>query len=270
MLARHQLGAGGHQVDAVVTERPRHAHELARAAMAAGADLVVAWGGDGTMNEVASAIAGSRTRLGIVPGGSGNGLARDLGIPLDDRAALAVLVEGRDRVIDGGVLDGRPFFNVAGFGLDAHVARQFQAHGGRGLVSYVVKTSRALFAPTATSCVIRTAEGTLRSEALVVALANSRQYGSDVLIAPLARLDDGQIDIVVVPHMSVTRLLWRVPRLLAGRIHEVPGVTVLRSAAATIESPNPLGYHIDGEPHIGGTRLELTTSAAAITVRVPA
>ena len=268
-LAQGQLAARGLQVEAIVTERPRHAHALALAAVTAGAELVVAWGGDGTVNEVASALAGTRARLGIVPGGSGNGLARDLGIPLDPRATLDVLVDGRDRVIDGWVLDGRPFFNVAGIGLDARVAQAFQNHGGRGLVSYVGKTARALLAPVGTPCSIRTEGGTLDADALVVALANSRQYGNDVLIAPQARLDDGVIDIVVIPRMSVARLLWRVPRLLAGRIHEVPGVTVVRSATAAIESPVPLAYHVDGEPHIGGTRLEMTKLPELVTVRVP-
>lgn len=270
VLARARLSAHGADVRVAVTEGPGHARELAREAVAAGASLVAGWGGDGTMNEVASALAGTPTVLGLVPGGSGNGLARDLGIPLRAERALDVLIQGRDRTIDGGVLDGRLFFNVAGFGLDARVARDFQARGGRGIPSYIVTTARALLDGQALACVVEAGGQSVAADVLLVALANSRQYGSGLLIAPAARLDDGLIDLVVVPRMPLLRTLRYLPRVLAGAIDTVPGVAVLQAGEAAIQAPFPLVYHVDGEPHDGGSRLSLTVRPGILRVRVPA
>ena len=269
-LAIARLTARGADVRVAITEGPGHAHVLAREAVSAGAGLVAAWGGDGTMNEVASALAGTSVVLGLVPGGSGNGLARDLGIPLRAEQALEVLVDGRDRDLDGGILDGHLFFNVAGLGLDARVARAFQASGGRGILSYVVKTARALLDGRGTACVIEADGRSVAADALLVALANSRQYGSGLLIAPSARVDDGVIDVVVVPRMPLVRLLRYLPRVLAGAIDAVPGVSVVKVAHATIQGTSPLAYHVDGEPHEGGMRLSLSVRPHAVRVRVPA
>jgi diacylglycerol kinase family enzyme len=112
-----------------ITERPGHARELALAATARGISTIVAWGGDGTMNEIGSAIAFTETALALVPSGSGNGLARELRIPFDATAALDLAFSGRDRTIDAGQIEERLFFNVAGVGLDARVAHRFAADG---------------------------------------------------------------------------------------------------------------------------------------------
>lgn len=268
-MAEAHLRARGADASVAITERPQHAHGLAALALAGGADVVAAWGGDGTMNEVASALAGTSAVLGLIPGGSGNGLARDLGIPLKALAALDVLVDGRDRQIDGGVLDGRPFFNVAGIGLDARVAGAFQTRGDRGLVSYIVRTARAVLTATGTRCTIRAGATRLETDALLVAFANSRQYGNDVLIAPEARLDDGEVDIVVIPNRPLPWLLRHLPRLLAGAVHRVPGVAVLRSAEAVVEAGGAIAYHVDGEPHTGGARIHLAVRPRSLRVRVP-
>ena len=129
-----------------VTEGPGHAHDLSRQAIRDGADLVIAWGGDGTVNEVGAALVYSGVVLGIVPAGSGNGLARDLGIPAQTKAALAVAFGSTERVVDAGELNGRLFFNVAGIGYDAQVAHTFAQSSGRmrGLAAYAVTAVREL------------------------------------------------------------------------------------------------------------------------------
>ena len=99
------------------------------AALSRGATMCVAWGGDGTVNEVASALAFTPVALAIVPSGSGNGLARELGVPLDAVSALTVAIDGRDRIIDAGEIEGRLFFNIAGLGLDARIAHRFAVNG---------------------------------------------------------------------------------------------------------------------------------------------
>ena len=125
-----------------LTSGPGHARVLARAALDAGADVVVAWGGDGTINEVASALTHSRAALGIVPMGSGNGLAREVGVPRGHEAALEAALTGLERTIDAGELNGRVFFNAAGVGFDAHVAAAFASSAGhaRGFASYAALT----------------------------------------------------------------------------------------------------------------------------------
>src|SRR5262245_57694752 len=130
-LALARLSAHGLSPDVQITEAPGHARALAQAARDAGAAVVIAWGGDGTVNEVASALVGSSTALGVVPGGSGNGLARELNLPLAASAALEVALGGSERVIDAGEIDGRVFVNVAGIGLDARIAHRFAAWGNR-------------------------------------------------------------------------------------------------------------------------------------------
>ena len=121
-LAMDLLLAEGVDPAVHITERRGHAHELALAAVEHGAGVVAAWGGDGTVNEVATALAGTSTALAVVPSGSGNGLARMLGIPADPARAIHRFLHGSDRRIDLGVIDGRVFVNVAGVGFDAHVA----------------------------------------------------------------------------------------------------------------------------------------------------
>ena len=184
-----------------LTEGPGHALELARAAVAARAALVCAWGGDGTVNEVARALAGSGTALGIVPAGSGNGLARELGIPWDPAAALDVALGRRERVIDVGDIEGRLFVNLAGIGLDAAGRRAVQrparpAGGGSG--PYVAIGAREILRYRAREYTIRVGAETWQERALVIICANARQYGGGAVVAPTARPDDGQLDVVTV------------------------------------------------------------------------
>ena len=130
-----------------VTERAGHARELALAALGRGVTLCVAWGGDGTVNEVASALAFTPASVAIIPSGSGNGLSREVGIPFDPKLAFDIALGGRDRVIDAGEIDGRLFFNLAGVGLDARVAHQFAATGlaRRGFVRYLEIAGSEIF-----------------------------------------------------------------------------------------------------------------------------
>jgi diacylglycerol kinase family enzyme len=147
------LTARGVEPEVFLTERHGHARELAASALGRGVSLVLAWGGDGTVNEVASVLAFRDATLGVIPSGSGNGLARALAIPLDPSKAFALAFDGMDLVMDAGELDGRLFFNVAGIGLDARVAHEFSAHGlvRRGLARYVAFARCSLRSPTAAS-----------------------------------------------------------------------------------------------------------------------
>jgi YegS/Rv2252/BmrU family lipid kinase len=270
-LAGSLVAAHGVQAEIFLTERPGHARELASAALTAGTSVVVAWGGDGTVNEVASALAFREATLAIVPSGSGNGLAREIGVPLDPSAALAVALAGSSRIIDCGEFDSRLFFNIAGLGLDARVAHQFAAHGlvRRGLLRYVQITARELLRFEADEHTIVADGQILHSRALIVAVANARQYGNGAVIAPNARLDDGRLDVIVVADRAVWRTLVQVPRLFSGRIARVPGVTMAAAAEIEIGSTRQVLYHVDGEPFVGGVSLHARAHPNALRVCVP-
>jgi YegS/Rv2252/BmrU family lipid kinase len=251
-----------------VTERQGHARELAVAARRRGVTRFVAWGGDGTVNEVGSALAGSDAALSIVPSGSGNGLARELGIPSNPSAAFQVMFEGRSRLIDAGELDGHLFFNIAGLGIDAHIAHRFAANGleRRGFIRYLEIGAREVFsfAPLDYSL---TADGVSRRvRPLLIAIANSRQYGNGALIAPDAQLDDGKLDVVVVDHRSPWRVLVHVPWLFAGAVARVPGVSMTRASSVAIEADASVVYHVDGEPCMGGASIKASVHPAALRV----
>jgi diacylglycerol kinase (ATP) len=257
--------------EVLVTQRAAHASELTREALARGARLIAAWGGDGTMNEVASVLAHTETPLALVPSGSGNGLARDLGIPLNPTEALALAIDGADRRIDAGEIDARLFFNVAGIGLDARVAHRFAVGGivSRGFLRYARMTLQELFTYRPEEHAIATDAGTTRTRALVIAIANSRQYGNGAIIAPDARLDDGLLDVVVVDDRKAWEALLELPRLFSGGVTNVRGVTTQQSRHIEITSGSPVVYHVDGEPFVGGVSLIVASRPAALTVRVP-
>lgn len=268
-LARTALGARGYEVGVQVTYHPDDAARLARDARASGADLVVAWGGDGTINGVGSALAGSPVPLGIVPGGSGNGLARDLGLPLEAAAALAVAGGGVTRTIDAGEVDGSLFFNVAGIGLDAEIAARLAAPGARrGLAGYVQATLAELPSYRPRRYAIHVSGEVLDECALFIALANSRQYGSGALIAPQARLDDGCLDLVVVRAQSFARIVAQVPAFFRGTLQDGRGLLTRRAERLEIEGEQPIRFHVDGEPRIGSNRVVVRTRPRHLIVSV--
>jgi diacylglycerol kinase family enzyme len=256
--------------EVVVTERRGHAHELAAAAAARGDALVVAWGGDGTVNEVASALVGTETSLAIVPTGSGNGLARELGVSRDVRRAVNEAVHAQPRRIDAGELGGRLFFCVAGVGFDAHVAACFdRARGGRrGLSTYVRVSARELLGYQCGAYRINDALPTPSRRALVVTFANSAQFGNGARIAPGARVDDGWLDMVVFEETSRLATVWALPRLFTGSLGRLRGLTIQRIARASIESDAAMAFHVDGEPVQGGTRLDAQVHPGALRVCV--
>ena len=254
-----------------LTEGPGHAEDLARAAVEARAALVCAWGGDGTVNEVARALVGTGTALGVVPSGSGNGLARELGIPWDPARALGVALGRRERVIDVGDLDGRLFVNVAGIGLDAEVAARFNRRhrGRRGLWPYVWMGAHELLRHPGREYTIRVGAETWQERALVVVCANGRQYGGGAVVAPTARLDDGQLDLVVVGWRRPLVALRDALHLFRSTLDRAPGVRAARAPAIEISGPEPILFHVDGEPVTAGPVVTARVRPAVLRVRVP-
>jgi diacylglycerol kinase family enzyme len=263
-LAAATLDAQGDEGEVQLTEHRGHAHALAAAAVRRGHQRVVAWGGDGTVNEVASAVVGTGTALGVVPAGSGNGLARELRLPTSPDAALARALSSPVRLIDAGTLGGRWFFSIAGIGFDAHVAAAFDRDGGRrGLAGYMRITARELWCY---QCLEYSIDGAAPLRALLLTFANTTQFGNGARIAPSARLDDGLLDLVTFEERSRFLTLWSLPSLFTGNAERVPGLSIRKLASAVIESRTPMLFHVDGEPVQGDTRLEARIHASALRV----
>jgi diacylglycerol kinase (ATP) len=267
-LALAVVDAHGDPVEVLLTERVGHARELAKSAVRRGARLVLAWGGDGTINEVASALAFDEVPLGIVPAGSGNGLARELGVHPRAERAIADALQAVPRAMDMGEIDGHLFANMAGVGFDAHIASRFATATRRGFAGYAAITARALtsYAPQQYRVTIGGVETTHR--AILVTIANSAQFGNNARIAPGARLDDGELDLVVVEERSRFATVCQLPRLFNGTAGRMPGCTIRRIRAVTIESDRPMTYHVDGEPIAGGTLLKGRVHPGALMVAV--
>jgi diacylglycerol kinase (ATP) len=268
-LAAAVVDAHGEMADVFVTERRGHAKEIAKAALVRGARLVLAWGGDGTINEIASSLAFHEVPLGIIPSGSGNGLARELGVDFRPARAIVDAIGAEPRAIDLGEVDERLFVNVAGFGFDAHVAVEFDKRvGRRGFAGYAAITARALLTYVPQKYTITTAEGCKASRAVIVTVANSAQFGNGARIAPRALLDDGLLDLVIVEERARWRTICHVPRLFDGTVERIPGCSICHIREATIESDQPLLFHVDGEPVQGLERVQVRVHPAALRVAV--
>lgn len=267
-IALAVIEAHGDRPEVLITERVGHARELAAGALQRGARLVLAWGGDGTINEVASALVFGEVPLGIVPAGSGNGLARELGVARRAERAIADALAAEAKSIDVGEIDGRHFVNIAGIGFDAHIASRFAASKRRGFLGYAGITLQMLRSYVPSTYRITSAGVTRETRAILVTIANSAQFGNGARIAPGARVDDGLLDLVVVEERSRLRTICGVPRLFNGTADRLAGCRIARIRDVTIEADAPLTYHLDGEPVVGGTRVRARIHPGALRVAV--
>jgi len=270
-LARDVMAAHGIEATVRPTAAAGDARAFARDAVEAGYDLVIAWGGDGTVNEVGSALVHTGVPLGIVPAGSGNGLASDLGIPFQPRAALELAASGISLTIDAGQVDDCLFFNIAGIGVDAVIASRFAVRGirRRGPLAYLQLSTAELLRYRAQAYTLTLDGETFDRRALLVAFANGRQYGNRVLIAPGAKLDDGLLEVVIIEELSMLAIVWRLPSLFRGTLAPGAGVTMRAATTLQITAPDHIPFHVDGEPRLGGREIVVTTHRGALVVRAP-
>ena len=254
------------------TEGRGHATELARAAAARGVDLVVAAGGDGTANEVASGLVDTEAVLGLMPVGSGNALARALGIPINPAKALEDSLDGDVRAIDVGTVAGRYFFSTAGVGLDAVVSHLYgdRPGGRRGFLPYLVLTMRAFASYEPTLTVITLDDGLeIHTCPTIATVANTSQFGNGAIIAPGALPDDGLLDLCVIEHTGPLRALWHSRRLFSGTIDRMPGVRLFRSRGIRITRPCAGLLQVDGEALEAPAALNVELLPRALRIAVP-
>ena len=263
-IARRAV-AGYRDAEVVLTRAPGHAAELARRFVAEGAGLVIAWGGDGTLNEVAGPVIGTATAFGIVRSGSGEGLARSLRVPRDPARAFAAALAGPVARMDVGYFGDRPFLNVAGVGFDAAVGAAFNRRRRRGLFGYVTTTLSMIGAYEPQPYEVTLGRDRTSGRCFLAAFANGPQYGGNLKLSGRADPQDGWLDAVVIGDGSPLTQLWRTRLLLRGVRRSAAGIVFARVQTASVAGER-LVCHVDGEPFETGGRVDVSIAPGAIRV----
>ncbi|MBG8553834.1 diacylglycerol/lipid kinase family protein [Hymenobacter guriensis] len=267
LLSQH-LDANLVSYEVEETQYAGHAVELARAAAARGCRVVVAVGGDGTVNEVARGLLGTQAALGILPRGSGNGLARHLKIPMEIGAAIKHLNQPTFQRIDVGTINGREFFCTAGLGFDAHVSKCFAEAGTRGLSTYAQVALREYRRFRPVPITVELADTTLETNCYVLAFANAAQYGNNAYIAPRANIQDGLLDLCLIDSMSVVRAVRVALSLALGDLPESGAAVFHTARQVRVEAAKPLGFHVDGDYVGTSTQFSVELHPLALEVAV--
>lgn len=254
------------------TERAGHATELAQKAVERGFEAVIAVGGDGTINETAKPLIGTQTALGVVPRGSGNGFARELGMPLLFEDALLALQHTRVQLSDVGQANGEYFLNLAGVGIEAFIAYQFMQHGKsgkRGMWPYFKLGAKAVFSYKPKTLEVTSDGKTETLTPLTLVFANGTQYGSNFKIAPQASLTDGYLERVEVLPVSKFKLALAAPTFFSDNYRPVHVTNTVRVKETLIKYPGEIIYHIDGEPRTAQNELKISILPGALNLLIP-
>jgi diacylglycerol kinase (ATP) len=269
--AAARLESLGHAVTTHTTERPGHATELTAAAVAAGYEVVAAVGGDGTVNEVATALLGTSVDLAVIPAGTGNDLVRALGLPRTPEAAAETAAQGSSQMLDVWSLNGRPFLNVACVGLDAAVAATLASTGRRfgGAADYIVALAATLRRFRPLSLTVEVDHHFYAGAVMLAAIANTSSYGGGMRIAPEADPHDELLEVILVEAMPKWRLVSKFPRVFRGTHVTDPQVRCLRGGRVRIDGDRSAAVMVDGEVY-GALPLVIEPWPHRLRVRVPA
>ncbi|MGM9678556.1 MAG: diacylglycerol/lipid kinase family protein [Bacteroidaceae bacterium] len=262
------LGDSRFEVDIKYTEHSGHAAELARQAASRAFDIAVAVGGDGTVNEVARSLVHTETALGIVPCGSGNGLARHLGIPMNPSGALRVIADCNIEKLDYGMINDTPFFCTCGVGFDAFVSSKFAESGKRGLLSYIENTLREGLKYRSDTYDIEVDGEKQHYKAFLIACANASQYGNNVYIAPQASMSDGLMDVTIMEPFNVLEAPQIAIQLFNKSIDTNSRIRTFKCHRLHIHRNAPGVIHFDGDPKQEGKDLDVRLVESAIHVVV--
>lgn len=255
---------------AMETSHAGHATEIAKRAMADGVRRIVSVGGDGTMNEIAKVLIGSDVSLGLVPMGSGNGLARHLNIPLNIDQAMEVAVSGQVTKIDTGEANGNPFLNVMGIGLDAEIGNRFNDSKGRGFLKYLREGWSTLFYYRSARYELVRKQSVEAVDAYLIAIANSSQYGNNAYIAPDASLQDGKLNFVIIQYPGFFGALILIWQMFAKTLYKSEKVEAFCEESITLLLSQPSFFHVDGEILECKDKIEVVTRPLSLGVVVPA
>ena len=257
------------EYEIIYTEGPGHATEICQEYTAIQTDTIVAVGGDGSVNEVAKGLVGSDTSLGIIPAGSGNGLAHHLKIPVNYRKAIELINKHRVIKIDTGSINDKLFISIAGIGFDGFVAEKFSHGSRRGFLSYarIVAEEYPTYKPKTYKININ--GKIINTKALFIGFANSDQFGYGTSIAPHAKIDDGLLDVIIMQKPLVIEIPILASLLYWRKIDLWKNIEIIKASELTVEMEKERWVNVDGEPMVLGKRLHIKVHPQSLNIVVP-
>lgn len=252
--------------ECVFTEYQGHGSLLAAEGIKNGVDILVAVGGDGTINEVATEVEGTNKIMGIVPFGSGNGLARSLGIPLGDVQAIKRINNLHVSKIDSGTFNGRKFFNMAGIGFDAQISARFAENVKRGLSSYIKIAFSEVSNYRSQNYRINIDGKEYEHQAFMISVANSSQYGNNAHISPFASLSDGMLDVCILKPFPLYKFPALVFRMFRKSTHKSNYLEIIQGSKISIIRECDAAIHLDGDPFNMGTELSIGINPISLNI----
>jgi len=253
----------------VFTEYRGHAEVLAKQAVADGVEVIVAVGGDGTVNETGRGVVGTETKLAVIPTGSGNGLARHLNLPMNFRKAIDVINRGKSKRIDTATLNDKLFLSMAGVGFDAHVARKFDKTKKRGFISYFNIATSSYRRYKSKKYNISIDGKKIQRKALLISFANSSQFGNNASIDPGAEIDDGLIDVCIVGKIPFWKVTLVSPLFFMKKFDKTPYVEIIKAKEVIVERKKGKYIHLDGDPEKEGKTFTIQVHPLSLHVIIP-
>lgn len=229
------------------TKKAGDGSEIAKKGLACGFEAIVAVGGDGTVNEIGKELVGHDIALGIIPTGSGNGLARHLKIPMSKKRAIKRLLNGKKKLIDTGLIDGRRFLNVAGIGFDAQVSRAFAGSERRGWLNYLKIILRLGRNIESQSVNIKSNNEEYSTDSIMISFANSAQFGNNAKIAPKADISDGKMDLCILAPIGFGKAILFLLKILTGLVKKNKYFNTYQCTEVSISGSDGWA-HVDGDP----------------------
>ena len=244
--------------DIIFTEYAGHAAEIASRCADEGYDICVAVGGDGTVNEVARSLVHRQTALGIIPCGSGNGLARHLCLPMDPKRAVEIINVAQIEAFDYGIINALPFFCTCGMGFDAFISLKFAESGKRGPITYVENVLREGLKYKPETYEVESDDGKHRYKAFLIACANASQYGNNAYIAPGATMKDGEMDVIIMEPFDALEAPQIAADLFMKTLANNSRIKTFRTQRLHIHRKSPGAIHYDGDPIMTGTDIDVS------------
>jgi len=253
----------------IISENKGDASEITRRKIKEGIERIIAIGGDGTVNEIARVLVDTEIALGIIPTGSGNGLARHLRIPMRFEKAVDVINHCEIKKMDCGLINGKPFFCITGIGFDAEVGHKFAKQNRRGFISYlkIILSGFRAYKPEKYTLIIDDQE--IKREAFLITLANASQWGNNACISPMASVEDGLLDICVLRPFPDYMAADIGIRLLTKKIERSRYLEIFRSDKILIKSSGKTTIHYDGEPGEIRGNIEVKIIPQGLNIMVP-
>lgn len=261
-----QLDKDKYDYEARFTTHAGHAVEIAHECAQASVDIVVAVGGDGTVNEVARALVHSNTALGIIPCGSGNGLARHLRIPIDPAKAVELINRCNIEALDYGVINDLPFFCTCGMGFDAFISLKFAEAGRRGPITYAENVLREGLKYKPETYEVEDETGAKKYKAFLIACANASQYGNNAYIAPNATMTDGLMDVVIMEPFTAFDAPQISIDMFNRTLDQNSKIKVFKAKRIHIHRSTPGAIHYDGDPMMTGCDIDVHIESRGINI----